>query len=593
MATGFFSPEELKSPEALAMRQKLALAMMAREGKYPTTIGAGITELGRAVGDRFTQQRLEAQMAALERASAARGAGAAAAPTISPAVPGRTDPASGASSAAPAATNTASAFPDVDTSATTASIPAATLTDVAQAPPPEVATAPPPVQDASVAPPVQVAQADTGTVSDAPPVGGQPAAQPNVRDALAQQVMMQQRPGGPPQNPLLAAGQSPAAMPSTLGVDPALLGSPARSAENRPIVPDFVRMAQAGGIKPSSAPIEPIPPATPATPPDQMPFRKPTFEAPPRMADPGAREIELMRAANDPMVLPSYQKLYAAEAARLADKRKLDYDQAIKAFEPRTRLMERDQERAADADRKKMEMQKLADEAKDRDYNEKIKRLTGGRPIAQVEEGLYKSRASVGSVPAIAAGLARTNAVVDKMYTGPTADVNTFLSQLLPQTPWGFDPAKGTATQQFRSAISDIRAAHRTAVTGPGAVSNAEQAALDKATAADPKLNIDTIKEALVAAESIMRKTAIAHQKEVHNYAGNFDPDRVRSVFGTFGVPNMADIVPQRHVNKLMTFTGDTPEHKAARSDFDETYHTPGLADELIRQEMLRQQRRR
>jgi len=406
-------------------------------------------------------------------------------------------------------------------------------------------------------------------------------------------VMMQQRPGGPPQNPLLAAGQSPAAMPSTLGVDPALLGSPARSAENRPIVPDFVRMAQAGGIKPSSAPIEPIPPATPATPPDQMPFRKPTFEAPPRMADPGAREIELMRAANDPMVLPSYQKLYAAEAARLADKRKLDYDQAIKAFEPRTRLMERDQERAADADRKKMEMQKLADEAKDRDYNEKIKRLTGGRPIAQVEEGLYKSRASVGSVPAIAAGLARTNAVVDKMYTGPTADVNTFLSQLLPQTPWGFDPAKGTATQQFRSAISDIRAAHRTAVTGPGAVSNAEQAALDKATAADPKLNIDTIKEALVAAESIMRKTAIAHQKEVHNYAGNFDPDRVRSVFGTFGVPNMADIVPQRHVNKLMTFTGDTPEHKAARSDFDETYHTPGLADELIRQEMLRQQRRR
>ena len=79
----------------------------------------------------------------------------------------------------------------------------------------------------------------------------------------------------------------------------------------------------------------------------------------------------------------------------------------------------------------------------------------------------------------------------------------------------------------------------------------------------------------------------------MHNYAGNFDPDRVRSVFGTFGVPNMADIVPQRHVNKLMTFTGDTPEHKAARSDFDETYHTPGLADELIRQEMLRQQRRR
>jgi hypothetical protein len=450
------------------------------------------------------------------------------------------------------------------------------------------AAQPPPVQDASVAPPVQVAQADTGTVSDAPPVGTQPATQPNVRDALAQQVLMQQRPGGPPQNPLLAAGSAPAAMPSTLDIDPALLGSPARSAENAPRVPDFVKYAQVGGIKPSSAPSEPVQAAPMEPRPNAAEFLTPKPEAPPRMADPGRREVELMRAANDPMVLPSFQKQYANEAALLAQKRKDDYDQQIKAFATRNTLFEQEQARRANPDLEEYERQKRADERAKRVYEERITKHLGGRDPAAIETNLYKSRASVANIPSITQSLARTNAVVDKMYTGPTSDVNTFLSQLLPQTPF-FDPAKGAATQQFRAAMGDIVAAHRAAVVGTGSQSGPELALLLKTSAADSKLDIATIKESLSAAERLMVKTAIAHQQEVHNYAGNFDPDRTRSVFGSFGVPGMIDVVPQRTVNRLMQHS----TNEQALKDFDETYHTPGLAQRLIERELMRQRTQR
>jgi hypothetical protein len=343
------------------------------------------------------------------------------------------------------------------------------------------------------------------------------------------------------------------------------------------------------GIKPSGAPSEPVPeaPKQPRT--EEMPYVPPKFEKPPRMADPGSQEIDYMKAANDPGVLPSYQKQYAAEALRMAEKRKLDHDQAMKAYESRDFMLKQAQERAAKDAETKLNLQKLEDEKQQRQYTERIQRHLGGRNPATIEENLYKSRASVANIPAITQSLQRVNAVVDKMYTGPTADVNTFLSQLLPTFPGGFDPAKGTATQQFRTAMTDIMAAHRAAVVGPGSQSGPELALLQKSTASDAKLNIDTIKESLQAAERLMIKTAIAHQQEVHNYAGNFDADRTRSVFGSFGVPGMIDVVPPRTVGKLMQHADD----KQAKDDFDETYHTPGLADRLIQRELMRQGARR
>jgi hypothetical protein len=595
MPFGFYDPAELKSPEALAMRQKLALAMMAREGKFPTTVGAGLTDVGRAIGEQRTLGRLDQQMAALERASAARGAGAAAQPAPVPATPGTTDPASGARSAAPATTDTAEVAPDAAPAVPW--IQTAAAADAAYQP----ADALPPVQAAGGAP--QTVSLDSSTMNDAPPVGA-PTGQPDpsaVRNSLAS--LMQTQRGGLQPNPMLA-GSAPAGMPSTLDLDPALLGSPDRSADNRPIELPGVQLAQAGPqpyqrgtlrevpigtIKPSGAPSEPVSAAPMEPRPNAMEFRKPTFEAPPRMADPGARETELMRAANDPMVLPSFQKQYATEAALLAEKRKNDYDQQIKAFTTRNKLLEEEQARRANPDVLEYERQKLADERAKRAYEERITKHLGGRSPAIIEENLYKSRASVANIPAITQSLARTKAVVDKMYTGPWADAEAFLSQALPQTPFGFDPARGTATQQFKTAMTDIMAAHRAAVVGPGSQSGPELKLLQQSTAADAKLNKDTIKEALDAAERLMVKTAIAHQQEVHNYAGNFDADRTRSVFGSFGVPGMIDVVPQRTINTLMQHSGN----EQALKDFDETYHTPGLAQKLIERELLRQQRTR
>jgi hypothetical protein len=244
-------------------------------------------------------------------------------------------------------------------------------------------------------------------------------------------------------------------------------------------------------------------------------------------------------------------------------------------------LKERD--RVRDAGKIEVEQQEREQKRQASEYAERIQRHLGGRDPATIETNLYKSRASVANIPAITQSLARTKAVVDKMYTGPFADAESFLSQVLP----GFDPARGTATQQFKTAMTDIMAAHRAAVVGPGSQSGPELKLLQQSTAADAKLSKETIKEALDAAERLMVKTAIAHQQEVRNYAGNFDADRTRSVFGSFGVPGMIDVVPQRSISKLMQNAGNPDVLK----DFDETYHTPGLAIQLIQRETARQQR--
>ena len=302
-----------------------------------------------------------------------------------------------------------------------------------------------------------------------------------------------------------------------------------------------------------------------------------------------AAERELLNPMNSPSDRQRMQDIIGIEQKRREDAHKTLMD----AWNVKKALTEseynKERERQRDAAKIESEQQEREQKKQQADYAERIQRHLGGRNPTAIEENLYKSRASIANIPAIAQSLQRVNAVVDKMYTGPTADVNTFLSQLLPTFPGGFDPAKGTATQQFRTAMTDIMAAHRAAVVGPGSQSGPELALLQKSTAADAKLNIDTIKESLQAAERLMVKTAIAHQQEVHNYAGNFDADRTRSVFGSFGVPGMIDVVPQRTVGKLMQHANDDN----AKKDFDETYHTPGLADRLIQRELLRQGTRR
>jgi hypothetical protein len=275
------------TPEGMALRQRLALAMIGGSKKgYPKNLGEGLTSIGDALGERMQMNQLTDQMAQLERASANRGVRPAVLPAAPAAVPGSNDPSTGQQSAAPATVQTVDASPQMPTiaptqadasaaPATAAAVPASWLSGaVANNADYQSADALPPVQDAGGAP--QLASADTGTVSDAAPVGA-PTGQPNpaaVRASIAQ--LMQTRQGGSQPNPMLA-GQSPASAPSTISPDPALLGSPLEP--NRPIETDIqpFQVAEAG-TKPA-APVS-LPP------PDQMP---------PAVKLPGASSLFLRR----------------------------------------------------------------------------------------------------------------------------------------------------------------------------------------------------------------------------------------------------------------------------------------------------------
>ena len=73
MAFGFYSPEEVASPAQMALRQRIALAMIgnAKRSGYPKNLGEGLTAIGDAIGERGQIATLEAQMKAYEDAKTA------------------------------------------------------------------------------------------------------------------------------------------------------------------------------------------------------------------------------------------------------------------------------------------------------------------------------------------------------------------------------------------------------------------------------------------------------------------------------------------------------------------------------------------
>jgi hypothetical protein len=261
--TSAFDGNDPASYQQLLLRQKIADTMMkqaARRG-YPKNVGEGLTAIGDALGERSQMNQMIAAQRMIEArrpaAGPAPGPDASATPSVqtsdaSPQMP----------TIAPAATADASAVP----AAAAPLLQAAANNDAYQP-----ADALPPVQDAGGAP--QMASADTGTMSDAPPMGV-PTEQPNsaaVRASIAQ--LMQTRQGGSQPNPMLA-GQSPASAPSTISPDPALLGSPLET--NRPIPTDIqsVQLAENGQQpfqypnprpRPPASQIGPDTPVTPQT----------------------------------------------------------------------------------------------------------------------------------------------------------------------------------------------------------------------------------------------------------------------------------------------------------------------------------------
>jgi hypothetical protein len=271
------------SQNAMALRQRMALAMMSQQKGYPKNLGEGLTEVGRSLGDIGMMRRLEAQQAAFENAT--KGA-AAERDKVAPVPTASIEPTTQTAEVAPSWLN-ANAMMQPSTEQ-----PAA------------------PVQEAGTAPqgnevyPQTAALETPSTASDAPPIGVQPAVQrgdlstgspadylstapavpPTARAAIARSLMQRNSPSmevpQSNQNPMLA-GQSPAAMPSTL--NPEDLGSPPEAANNRPITVPNIQLAQRG--QPTQLPTvyvgEPPPPQGAST---QVPAPRP---APQPMLTPG------------------------------------------------------------------------------------------------------------------------------------------------------------------------------------------------------------------------------------------------------------------------------------------------------------------
>jgi hypothetical protein len=634
-----FGADDPKSHDAMMLRQRIALQMLSQKKGYPKNIGEGLTAIGDALGDR-------AAMASLERIQAGQDAKARAAaekgetlPNQNRPPPTTTDPSTGGRRSeavipvddTPPPVETADATPYSDATSVPPDAlrvanqsmnmppPAATQSaalnatapyfpDPSQAPPNRLAMAqlPPPMAGQGTAgtatpwlnrtvnnmqamgPPSDAGAAD-GPLNDAQssqlasligPPGGRPAPPSYFPTASLGNGPVVPRP-----NPTLSAGSFPPVTASTFPDLAALgAGSPSESAGNRQI-PFQVAQASpsAVSIKPSSAPSEPIP-APKAEPRYQTPqqFNRPgVWETPPRIAEPGQRQIYYDRLSKDPTYSPAEQAGFAERAAELERTRQEDFKQQTEAYKTRNEQVQAqdlaDKAFKRNEAQRNLELQALEQKRQAAEYAERITRHLGGRDPTVIEAQLAKSQASVAAIPAIADSIQRVKNVVDKMYTGRSADAEEFLSQVMPG--WvGFDPARGTATQQFKTAMTDIMAAHRAAVVGPGSQSGPELALLQKSTAADAKLNKDTIKESIDAAERLMVKTAIAHQNQVQLYSGNFDPDRTRNVYGSFGIPGMENIVPQRAVNNLFTYR----DNEQALKDFDEKYHTPGLAQRIL-----------
>jgi hypothetical protein len=230
--------------------------------------------------------------------------------------------------------------------------------------------------------------------------------------------------------------------------------------------------------------------------------------------------------------------------------------------------------------KRELELRKLEDEAQQRNYSEGINRMLGGVPQDVYIQNLKSSKENVAGIPAATDSIRRAKTLVDQMYHGPFADTETFLSKVMGSAGFPLDP-KASATEQFKTAMTNVMSQARKAVVGPGSQSEAELALLQKSTAADAKLTPETIKTTLEAAERLNLQTAINHQAMVRRFAGETDPDRRGQVYGAFGVPTatMADLVPQEKVNKLFKYSDNPQAHK----DFDDKYNTPGLSREVLR----------
>lgn len=558
----FNANADAASPEsynAMALRQRIALEMLKQGGRkgYPRNLGEGLTAIGDALGERAQMDRLVGLQG---RIDAAQEKGRSALPPAedapAPAPKTETPPAPDTAPPAPQSNaNPPAAQPAADNSPAPAVSPyqVASMEDV---PPPQQQAPPPQI------PPV-VPMPGTGTIGPSP--ADVQSAQNGVlspRDRIAALVAGREV---PQPNPTPSGGVLPPVTPSVVlgGPQPSVIPD-IQKAPNDIVLSPGTQLAQARtkavppnvmpppsqlppGIKPTEAPAEPAQP-TPST---------GTAPPLPPMNARLRKAYELEPATQDPQLKQFYRDVITQEEKKRQDA----YAPVLKTWE--TRLTREHEERQAVEEKKAIALRNRLGDMDPKSYEEILS--NSRKQLAPMLTTMDAIRRARGLVPQMAHGLQGT-------------DANMFLQRLMVQAGMPMNP-KLPANEQFKSAMGTIAAQSRQMIVGPGSQSNQEMDKLDQVAAADTKLTPETINAALDAAERLNFKLAVQHQKMTRLRAGEDDPDARRAIYTVYGMPDMPNLVPQGAVDKLIQ-NSTNPD---ALKQFDNTFHTPGLAAEVLR----------
>ena len=156
------------------------------------------------------------------------------------------------------------------------------------------------------------------------------------------------------------------------------------------------------------------------------------------------------------------------------------------------------------------------------------------------------------------------------------------LTALKAKAAAGFPPDPRIAqTEQMRADLTALAGSRRLAIIGPGSVSEYEQKLLERAAAGNITFDEKTIREVTAVSERLALKSLINHQQKLEQFAKE-NPALAETVYARYSRP-MEEIVPSDHpaVRRLLSNL-DNPR---AIQDFDQKFHTPGLALKLIERE--------
>jgi len=554
------------SQNAMALRQRMALAMMSQKKGYPKNLGEGLTAIGDSLGDVGMMRRLEAQQAAFENAT--KGA-AAARDKVAPVPTASIEPTTQTAEAAP---------PPVQAAEAVQLQPSAVQTASADYSAYQPADALPPVQDAGGAP--QMASVDTGTMNDAPPMGA-PTGQPNpaaVRASITQ--LMQARQGVPPQNPLSGGGQSPAAMPSAFS--PEDLGSPPEAANNRAIEMPNIRLAQQGspqGVStqvpaPQPAPQPMLTPGPAAPAPDPNALAKPTMTQPPAPFPKDPQQAVDERLAREAAAIGNtgLEKFYADRVAKWEALRASKDARILEQWKMKNQKELADEQlwtsRQRDLPKIQAETAKAQSEAAVAADKATISTRTGMDPEAVVKDFQARSATQKGNVDMLRQAKIAMEALNNGIVSGVGANVRVDMERL---KAWMFNnkSANDIATQSqiFQSAVSSMLGGGVQAIQPSGGPT----------TETDMKIARGIVGASPEMQEAAKRRLISSSIEKLHSDINEYEEKKNRA-FGGLKTDRYFDVrtdpihddpaLAKRYVDRLLEHS----DSKAARDIFDEKF---------------------